>query len=102
MTNTTSPLDSIRKAITPLDNYDRLALATWLTGTANPKHEYLVELPDYDKLSSKLTDICELSETLLPQTKIFLAIELLSEPGLLGKYDGDCDIDSLPNRVGRI
>ncbi len=86
----------MRNAIAPLDNSERLALATYLTGTANPKFRYLAELPEWDKLSSKLAAVCELSALLLPQTKIFFAIELLSQPGILGKYDGDIDIDSLP------
>lgn len=91
----------LKKAAT-LDQHQRLALATYLTGTANSKFQYLIKLPDYDKLSSKLTDACELSGLLLPTAKIFFAIKLLSEPGLLGKYDGDCDIDSLPNRAGLV
>lgn len=78
MTDTQSPLTLLRNAIALLDNAERLALATWLTATANPKFRYLSELPDWEKLSSRLADTCELSGVLLPAQKISFAIELLA------------------------
>lgn len=78
MTDTQSPLTLLRNAIALLDNAERLALATWLTATANPKFRYLSELPDWEKLSSRLADTCELSGVLLPTQKISFAIELLA------------------------
>jgi hypothetical protein len=77
MNNPEASLTLLRQAVADFNRYDKLALATYLTGSSNPKHQYLIELPDWGKLSSKLADACELSDRFTPAAKIFFAIELL-------------------------
>ena len=72
----TDDLTALRSAVAQLDQAEKLALATYLTGTSNPKFQGLVNL-DMDKLTAQLAEVCELSAIFPTDTRIFFAIELL-------------------------
>jgi hypothetical protein len=78
MTETEAPqLNLLRQAIANLNQHEKLALATFLTGTSNPSFQDLVVTPESDKLTTDLAEACELSRLFSPDTRIFFAIELL-------------------------
>lgn len=68
-------LNLLRQAVSNLNQHEKLALATFLTGTANPSFQDLVAISD--KLTGDLEEACELSNLFSPSAKIFFAIELL-------------------------
>jgi len=72
----TDDLTALRSAVARLNQAEKLALATYLTGTSNPKFQGLVT-PDMDKLTVELAEACELSAIFPTDTRIFFAIELL-------------------------
>ena len=72
----TDDLTALRSAVAQLDQAEKLALATYLTGTSNPQFQGLVT-PDMDKLTGQLAEACELSAIFPTDTRIFFAIELL-------------------------
>lgn len=74
--NENDALTALRSATAKLDQHEKLALATYLTGTSNPKFQGLV-IPDMDKLTPQLAEACELSAIFPTATRIFFAIELL-------------------------
>jgi len=73
---TETDLTALQSAVAQLDQAEKLALATYLTGTSNPKFQGLVT-PDMDKLTGQLAEACELSAIFPTDTRIFFAIELL-------------------------
>lgn len=78
MTDTEIPqLNLLRQAVTNLDQHEKLALATFLTGTSNPQFQNLVLIPESDKLTTDLAEACELSSLFSSAARIFFAIELL-------------------------
>ena len=72
----TDALSALRSSVANLDQHEKLALATYLTGTSNPKFQDLV-IPDMDKLTGQLAEACELSAIFPTATRIFFAIKLL-------------------------
>lgn len=74
----TDDLTTLRSAVANLDQHEKLALATYLTGTSNPKFQGLV-IPDMDKLTAQLAEACELSAIFPTAARIFFAIELLQD-----------------------
>jgi len=66
----------LRSAVAQLDQAEKLALATYLTGRSNPKFQGLIT-PDMDKLTGQLAEACELSAIFPTDTRIFFAIKLL-------------------------
>lgn len=121
----TDDLTALRSSVAQLDQYEKLALATFLTGTSNPKFQATV-IPEDETLGHNLGKAFELAKPFPNATKIFFAIELLelqidrdefeedegdglpdpsdyegeeyysSDRPLFGGYDGHVDIDALP------
>ena len=94
----TDDLTALRSAVANLDQYEKLALATYLTGTSNPKFQGLV-IPDMDKLTAQLAEACELSAIFPTATRIFFAIELLELQIDRDSFDEDEDEDSPTGRL---
>ena len=76
-------LTALQQAVTKLDRNQKLALATFLTGTSNPKYppKFLATPKLEDVLELELVEACHLiAELDCPHNlKIFWAIELLTE-----------------------
>jgi|GEM_PF-3309643 len=72
----TDNLTALRSAVAQLDQYERLALATFLTGTSNPKFQATV-IPEDETFGYNLGKAFELAKPFPSATKIFFAIELL-------------------------
>ena len=90
----TDDLTALRSAVAQLDQAEKLALATYLTGTSNPKFQGLVSL-DMDKLTGQLAEACELSAIFPTDTRIFFAIELLELQIDRDSFEKDEDEDEL-------
>ena len=88
-------LTALRSAVANLDQAEKLALATYLTGTSNPKFQELV-IPDFDKLTGQLAEACELSAIFPTATRIFFAIELLELQINRDEFEED-EGDGLPD-----
>ncbi len=94
MTETEAPqLNLLRQAVANLNQYEKLALATFLTGTSNPSFQDLVVIPESDKLTTDLAEACELSRLFSPDARIFFAIELLELQIDRDSFDEDEDED---------
>jgi hypothetical protein len=72
----TDDLTALRSSVAQLDQYEKLALATFLTGTSNPKFQAMV-IPEDETLGYNLGKAFELAKPFSSATKIFFAIELL-------------------------
>lgn len=76
MTDNQSPLTLLRESVRQLDQPEKLALATYLTGTSNPKFQSRI-IPEDEGFSHNMAKAMEVARIFPSATKIFFAIELL-------------------------
>jgi hypothetical protein len=72
----TDDLTALRSIVAKLNQYEQLALATFLTGTSNPQFQ-ATAIPEDETLGYNLGKAFELAKLFPNATKIFFAIELL-------------------------
>lgn len=76
MTDNQAPLTILRESVRQLDQPEKLALATYLTGTSNPKFQSHI-IPKDEGFGYNMAKAMEVARTFPSATKIFFAIELL-------------------------